>query len=116
MPVWLITGLVLLTRFFLIALIWTLCSASRGIGLELVKNLATNPDNAVLATCRTPAEATELRALADASEDLIHVIQLDQENVDSIKQAAETAEELLGELPVDYIINNAAFVSSCLLS
>ncbi|PVF96976.1 NAD(P)-binding protein [Serendipita vermifera] len=92
MPVWLITG------------------ASRGIGLGFVQALAQNPENAVLATCRTPSEATELQAIAAASEDLINVVQLDHENPDSCQKAAEEAEELLGELPIDYIINNAAFL------
>ncbi|KAG8761376.1 Acetoacetyl-CoA reductase [Serendipita sp. 396] len=91
MPVWLITG------------------ASKGIGLGFVQALALDPENAVLATCRTPAEATELQAIATASEDLINVVQLDHEKPESCQQAATEAEDLLGELPIDYIINNAAF-------
>jgi NAD(P)-dependent dehydrogenase (short-subunit alcohol dehydrogenase family) len=42
---------------------WAL-SASRGIGLGFVQALAQNPENAVLATCRTPSEATELQEIA----------------------------------------------------
>ncbi|CCA67370.1 related to ketoreductase [Serendipita indica DSM 11827] len=91
MPVWLITG------------------ASRGIGLGFVQALAQDPENAVLATCRSPEEAVELQDIASASEDLINLVQLDHENADSCRVAAEQAEELLGELPIDYIINNAAF-------
>ncbi|KAG8837276.1 hypothetical protein FRC18_009684 [Serendipita sp. 400] len=98
MPVWLITG------------------ASKGIGLGFVQALALDPENAVLATCRTPAEATELQAIATASEDLINVVQLDHEKPESCQQAATEAEDLLGELPIDYIINNAAFVSQFYLS
>ena len=36
---------------------------------------------------------------------------LNQDKKESIEAAAATAEDLLGDLPVDYIINNAAYVS-----
>jgi hypothetical protein len=38
-------------------------------------------------------------------------VPLNQDKKESIEAAATTAEELLGDLPVDYIINNAAYVS-----
>jgi hypothetical protein len=38
-------------------------------------------------------------------------VPLNQDKKESIETAAITAEELLGDLPVDYIINNAAYVS-----
>jgi NAD(P)-dependent dehydrogenase (short-subunit alcohol dehydrogenase family) len=53
--------------------------------------------------------------VAAASEDLINVVQLDHEKPESCQRAAQEAEELLGELPIDYIINNAAFVRLILL-
>ena len=84
---------------------------SRGIGLGFVKALAENPENAILATCRNPEGAEELQQIADASEDLINIVPLNQDKKESIEAAAVTAEELLGDLPVDYIINNAAYVS-----
>lgn len=66
MPVWLITGYVglnakpgpLSNRYNFTY------SASRGIGLGFVQALAQDPENAVLATCRNPQEATELQAVA----------------------------------------------------
>ena len=36
---------------------------------------------------------------------------LNQDKKESIEAAAATAEDLLGDLPVDYIINNAAYVN-----
>lgn len=36
---------------------------------------------------------------------------MNQDKKESIEAAAVTAEDLLGDLPVDYIINNAAYVS-----
>jgi NAD(P)-dependent dehydrogenase (short-subunit alcohol dehydrogenase family) len=84
---------------------------SRGIGLGFVKALSENPENAILATCRNPEAAEELQQIADASEDLINVVPLNQDKKESIEAAATAAEELLGDLPVDYIINNAAYAS-----
>lgn len=84
---------------------------SRGIGLGFVKALSGNPENAILATCRNPEGAEELQQIADASEDLINIVPLNQDKKESIEAAAAAAEELLGDLPVDYIINNAAYVS-----
>ena len=55
--------------------------------------------------------AEELQQIADASEDLINIVPLNQDKKESIEAAAATAEDLLGDLPVDYIINNAAYVS-----
>lgn len=52
-----------------------------------------------------------MQQIADASEDLINVVPLNQDKRESMEAAATTAEELLGDLPVDYIINNAAYVS-----
>jgi len=88
---------------------------SRGIGLGFVKALSENPENAILATCRNPGGAEDLQQIADASEDLINVVPLNQDKRESIEAAAAAAEELLGDLPVDYIINNAAYVSLFIL-
>jgi len=62
-----------------------------------------------LATCRNPDGAEELQEIANTSQDLINVVSLDQDKKESIEAAATVAEELLGDLPVDYIINNAAY-------
>lgn len=75
--------------------------ASRGIGLELVHQLLRHPSGSrVIATCRRPAEAAELTALAFQQPDRLRVLGLDVQNEDTIAEAAlavarETKELLL---------------------
>ena len=41
----------------------------------------------------------------------LSIVLLNQDKKELIEAAAATAEDLLGDLPVDYIINNATYVS-----
>jgi NAD(P)-dependent dehydrogenase (short-subunit alcohol dehydrogenase family) len=69
--------------------------ANRGIGLELARQLAARGDD-VVATCRDPESATELRALD------VTVARLD---VTSAEDVARLIESTQG--PLDVLINNA---------
>lgn len=71
--------------------------ANRGIGLELARQYASDGDR-VLACCRNPQEASDLKALKD-----IEVFQLDVADGASVK----TLKADLGDTPVDILINNA---------
>jgi len=63
--------------------------ASRGIGLEFVRQLLAEPAfSRVLATCRDPDAASELRALAAAEPRLV-VVALDARDEGSIAAASE---------------------------
>lgn len=88
------------------------CSASRGLGLEYVRQIA-EAGNVVFATCRNPGTATKLQALAESKKDKIHVVALDVQSEASIKEAAAAVGKLLGDEPLDYLMNNAAMVRSC---
>ena len=64
--------------------------ASRGLGLELVKQLLRNPKSLpnanpalVIATCRNPDKAPELKQLAEENNNKLHIKQLDVTNFDS---------------------------------
>jgi len=64
--------------------------ASRGLGLELVKQLVKNPENQpnrspakVIATCRNPGNADELMELASEEKDRLFVKALDVLDYDS---------------------------------
>lgn len=65
--------------------------SSRGLGLEYVRQLLLRPDTAaVVATCRTPAAATELHALqAQHGPGRLQIVQLDSMDEASIAAAAE---------------------------
>jgi NAD(P)-dependent dehydrogenase (short-subunit alcohol dehydrogenase family) len=78
--------------------------ASRGIGLELVRQHAARGDD-VLATCRRPAGARDLMALAAASPGRVRVADLDVGDAGSITRAASHAASALGA--VDLLWSNA---------
>jgi len=78
--------------------------ASRGIGLELVRQHAARGDN-VLATCRRPGEARDLAALAARHPGLVAVAPLDVTEAGSIEAAASQARDIQGA--VDLLWSNA---------
>ena len=81
-------------------------SCSRGIGFEIVKQLASDPSNEVFATCRDPDSAFALKSLAK-----LHVVKLDVNDEASIRWASEAVSRILGDKGLDYLINNAGIVS-----
>jgi NAD(P)-dependent dehydrogenase (short-subunit alcohol dehydrogenase family) len=78
--------------------------ASRGIGLELVRQHAGRGDD-VLATCRRPEEAAQLANLAGGSGGRVHVARLDLDDPDSFAAGAAEAAAVLGA--VDLLWSNA---------
>ena len=80
--------------------------SNRGIGLEFVRQYAA--DNwSVIATCRSPAKADELEAIALEYPKVI-IEQLDVTDAESISRlATEYADE-----PIELLINNAAYLGS----
>lgn len=76
--------------------------ANRGIGLEFTRQYSADGAH-VVATCRAPDKAAELRALADSSDGRIEIMTLDVTDAASvalIKRALEGR-------PIDILINNA---------
>ncbi|MEJ1161534.1 SDR family oxidoreductase [Prosthecomicrobium sp. N25] len=76
--------------------------ANRGIGLALVRSLAMRGDR-ILATCRNPGDAEELRALAASPGLDIRVARMD---VSSPASIAESRAEI-GDGAIDVLVNNA---------
>ena len=50
--------------------------SNRGIGLEVVRQLASRPETEIYAMCRKPDVAAELRALSKDSNGRVHLIAL----------------------------------------
>lgn len=67
--------------------------ASRGIGLEFVRQLLARPNYAVVATCREPGDATSLRELQSSHGERLDVHQLDVTDEESIARAAAAVAE-----------------------
>ncbi|KAH7927686.1 NAD(P)-binding protein [Leucogyrophana mollusca] len=86
---------------------WFLTGASRGIGLETTRQLLQSASNTVFATCRSPATALDLSALASSAGKL-HIVQLDVADETSIKKGTAEVLKILDGGPLDYVINNAA--------
>jgi len=85
---------------------WLITGTSRGIGLELVRQLVAAGDT-VLATCRNPDSADRLRAVERSGPGVLHIFPLDVLDLPNIAAASATAKQLLGDVPLDYLINNA---------
>ncbi|KAI0353986.1 NAD-P-binding protein [Trametes cingulata] len=90
---------------------WLVTGASRGIGLELVRQLLESPDNLVVAACRNPEKAAALNNLKSNAKGTLHIIQLDVSDFDNIRASAKQLEPILGEIGLDYLINNAAIAA-----
>ncbi|KAI9061969.1 NAD(P)-binding protein [Trametes sanguinea] len=90
---------------------WLVTGTSRGIGLELVRQLVASPENLVVAACRNPDKATALQSLRDSAKGMLHIIQLDVSDFDSIRASVKHLQPILGETGLDYLVNNAGIPS-----
>jgi len=82
--------------------------ASRGIGLEMVKQilrLGTAPE-ILIAACRNPSSCQDLQSLAQDNPSL-KLVKLDVEKDDEIAAAVEEAKVLVGDRGLNLLINNA---------
>ncbi|HVG62187.1 MAG TPA: SDR family oxidoreductase [Hyalangium sp.] len=84
---------------------YVISGASRGIGLEFVRQLVARGDT-VEAGARAPAEARQLASLARESGGRLRILPLDVSNTASVRAFAAA----LGDSPVDVLINNAGVV------
>lgn len=83
--------------------------ASRGLGLAFCKHiLKTKTPAAVIATCRNPDGAAELRGLAGQHPGRLTVLKLDVNREEDIRGAADQVKESFGRL--DLIINSSAML------
>jgi len=80
--------------------------SNRGIGLALVQEFAGKGWN-VIATCRTPKKADELKALAAANPRVI----IEQLDVTDLGQIGKIAAKYRG-VPIDVLFNNAAWLGT----
>lgn len=78
--------------------------ASRGIGFELARQYA-GQGWGVIATCRTPARATDLQALAAANSNVV-IEELDVTDFYEMERLAVRYEGV----PIDLLINNAGIL------
>lgn len=80
--------------------------ASRGLGLEFVRQLLLRPEQTVVATCRRPDTAEQLQQLQAEHRERLHIVPLDCTAETSIEAAASQVSQLVPNL--DLLINVAA--------
>ncbi|XP_057972159.1 uncharacterized protein LOC131160470 isoform X1 [Malania oleifera] len=84
--------------------------ASRGIGLEFVKQLLEKREKGhVIATCRKPNEATKLLDLKNKFADRLNIMQLDVTIESTIEASAKLIQEQYGSL--NLLINSSGILS-----
>ncbi|XP_050955818.1 C-factor [Labeo rohita] len=83
--------------------------ASRGLGLQMVRQLLDTPNRPqkIIATARNPAAAKELQELAKSHPN-VHVLPLDVTSDSSVDAAAHSVESIVGANGLNCLINNAA--------
>lgn len=89
--------------------VYCITGANRGLGLEFVRQLASSPDNTILALTRSlSSDLADLKA-ASAPSAKTHILECDTGNPDSIQAFVAAAQQLLDptSTKIDYLINNA---------
>ncbi|KAI0641286.1 NAD-P-binding protein [Trametes meyenii] len=91
---------------------WLVTGSSRGIGLEIVRQLIALPNTLVVAAVRNPEKATALHGLKAGAKGSLHVVELDVSNFDSIRTLPKRLDPILGEIGLDYLVSNAAILKN----
>lgn len=77
--------------------VWVITGASRGIGLELVKQLVARGD-VVVGAARNPETCSALKELESSSSGKLHLVKMDVEDPETIKVLGELASALLSSI------------------
>lgn len=83
--------------------------SSRGIGLQLVTQLARSSDRpaTIVATARDPTASPDLQELSKTYPG-VHIVKLDVDSQQSISSALEEVQSIVGNNGLNCLINNAA--------
>lgn len=82
--------------------------ASRGIGLELVRQYAAKASTKLLfATCRNESKAPELRQLAAGSNNRVRILELEVRDYDKYEKVVDEVKKAVGSEGLNLLINNA---------
>ncbi|KAF8204482.1 hypothetical protein K438DRAFT_1757681 [Mycena galopus ATCC 62051] len=82
---------------------YVVTGASRGIGLEYVRQLSANSENKVFAVVRNKATATHLHGLSRSN---VTILEADATDAKALQLAAVEVSKVTGD-KLDYLINNA---------
>ncbi|HZF24965.1 MAG TPA: SDR family oxidoreductase [Steroidobacteraceae bacterium] len=82
-------------------------SASRGIGLEFVRQYAAE-DWHVFAACRDPGTASKLEPIVKAGKGSVELLEMDVTDAAEVRRAAQQ----LGDTAIDVLINSAGIMGA----
>lgn len=85
---------------------YAITGAARGLGLELVRQLSSNPSNTIFGIVRNPDNAINLAALTKLNPN-VHIIKGDVGSPEQLATAAAAVSEVTGS-GLDILIHNAA--------
>lgn len=82
--------------------------ASRGIGLEFVRQILRlpSPPEVLIAACRNPESATDLQSIAK-SNSAVKIVKLDVEKDEDIESAFQKTKDAVGDRGLNLLISNA---------
>lgn len=94
--------------------------ASKGIGLEYTRQLLLGSTKCplVFATCRNPANSTELQSLksqiesSSSNTQSLHILPIDLSNEKTIEDASSQVKSIIGNNKLDLLINNSGILHS----
>ena len=89
--------------------VWLVTGANRGIGYQIVHQVATRPNTIVFAGVRNPSKATDLQKLASSHENL-HILKLESTSEFDAAAAAKEIESSTGGL--DVVVANAGIADN----
>jgi len=87
---------------------YAVTGAARGLGLEFVNQLSSNPANTVFALVRDKKTA---QRVSDLKRSNVHILQADITNLQELKAAAQEVSKVTGG-KLDMLINNGAILDS----
>lgn len=90
-------------------LTYLVIGATRGIGLEFVKQLSEDKENKIIGSARHQEQAGELQELADSREN-ISIVEVEVDNEESIVKLGEQLAKIDGG--IDVLIHNAGVLLS----
>jgi len=91
--------------------------ANRGLGLGFVQEFLklTPPPKSIIAVCRSPDQAPELKKLA-ASHKIVHILGLEVTDPNQYDKAVDEVKKIVGPTGLNILINNAGIMDKSLSS